>query len=199
MGIHTGDASLAADRYLGLSVHRAARICSAGHGGQILISQTTQALLEDQEEELRRRRLQDLGAQRLKDFDRPIKIFQIVVPGLQESFPPLRTLEHTPFEGDEGRLADAARRASKPERKTDTVRVLIADDQALVRAGFRMILEAEEDIEVVGEATDGAVALDEVRRLWPGRRPDGRPHARSRRHRGDPAAAGRSVGRPRRS
>ena len=38
MGIHTGDASLAADRYLGLSVHRAARICSAGHGGQILIS-----------------------------------------------------------------------------------------------------------------------------------------------------------------
>ena len=166
MGIHTGDASLAADRYLGLSVHRAARICSAGHGGQILISQTTHALLEDQEEELPGA-TQDLGAQRLKDFDRPIKIFQIVVPGLQESFPPLRTLEHTPFEGDEGRLADAARRASKPERKTDTVRVLIADDQALVRAGFRMILEAEEDIEVVGEATDGAVALDEVRRVAP--------------------------------
>jgi len=147
-------------------VHRAARICSAGHGGQILISQTTHALLEDQEEELPGA-TQDLGAQRLKDFDRPIKIFQIVVPGLQESFPPLRTLEHTPFEGDEGRLADAARRASEPERKTDTVRVLIADDQALVRAGFRMILEAEEDIEVVGEATDGAVALDEVRRVAP--------------------------------
>ena len=88
-----------------------------GHGGQILISQTTQALLEDEEEELPGA-TQDLGAQRLKDFDRPIKIFQIVVPGLQESFPPLRTLEHTPFEGDEGRLADAARRASRPERKT---------------------------------------------------------------------------------
>jgi DNA-binding NarL/FixJ family response regulator len=123
-------------------------------------------LLEDQEEELPGA-TQDLGAQRLKDFDRPIQIFQIVVPGLQESFPPLRTLDHTPFEGDEGRLADAAR-ASKPEREaTDTVRVLIADDQALVRAGFRMILEAEQDIEVVGEATDGGVALDEVRRVAP--------------------------------
>jgi len=167
MGIHTGDASLAADRYLGLSVHRAARICSAGHGGQILISQTTYALLEDQEEELPGS-TQDLGAQRLKDFDRPIQLFQLVVPGLQEAFPPLRTLEHTPFDGDEGRLADAARRASLDDRETgEVIRVLIADDQALVRAGFRMILEAEEDLEVVGEASDGGEALDEVRRLRP--------------------------------
>ena len=167
MGIHTGDASLAADRYLGLSVHRAARICSAGHGGQILISQTTHTLLEDQEEELPGTP-QDLGPQRLKDFDRPIQIFQLVVPGLQESFPPLRTLEHTPFEGDEGRLADAARRASRSERETGkAIRILIADDQALVRAGFRMILEAEDDLEVVGEASDGGEALDEVRRLGP--------------------------------
>ena len=167
MGIHTGDASLAADRYLGLSVHRAARICSAGHGGQILISQTTYALLEDQEEELPGA-THALGAQRLKDFDRPIQIFQLVVPGLQEAFPPLRTLEHTPFEGDESRLADAARRASQGDRETgETIRVLIADDQALVRAGFRMILEAEDDLEVVGEASDGGEALDEVRRLRP--------------------------------
>jgi DNA-binding NarL/FixJ family response regulator len=47
------------------------------------------------------------------------------------------------------------------------VRVLIADDQALVRAGFRMILEAEQDVEVVGEASDGGEAVDEVRRLRP--------------------------------
>ena len=166
MGIHTGDASLAADRYLGLSVHRAARICSAGHGGQILISQTTHALLEDEEADLPGETL-DLGAQRLKDFDRPIKLFQLSVPGLRAEFPPLRTLDHTPFEGDEGRLADAARRASRPETSSGGVRVLIADDQALVRAGFRMILEAEEDMEVVGEAADGGQALDEVRRLQP--------------------------------
>jgi DNA-binding NarL/FixJ family response regulator/class 3 adenylate cyclase len=199
MGIHTGDASLAADRYLGLSVHRAARICTAGHGGQILISQTTFALLEDQEEELPCA-TRNLGAQRLKDFDRPIQLFQLVVPGLQEAFPPLRTLEHTPFEGDEGRLADAARRASMPEREAKgTVRVLIADDQALVRAGFRMILEAEQDIEVVGEAVDGGQALEEVRRLAPDvvlmdvRMPDLDGIEATRRLMSDPAVSAKVV------
>jgi DNA-binding NarL/FixJ family response regulator len=48
-----------------------------------------------------------------------------------------------------------------------TVRVLIADDQALVRAGFRMILDAEDDLEVVGEASDGLAAVDAARRLKP--------------------------------
>jgi DNA-binding NarL/FixJ family response regulator/class 3 adenylate cyclase len=169
MGIHTGEASLADDRYLGLAVHRAARICAAGHGGQILISQTTHTLLEDEEEELSDLARRDLGAQRLKDFDRPVQIYQLVVPQLPDRFPALRTAdEATPFEGDEGRLAEAARRASQDERAARrTVRVLIADDQALVRAGFRMILEAEDDVEVVGEAADGGEALDEVRRLHP--------------------------------
>jgi DNA-binding NarL/FixJ family response regulator/class 3 adenylate cyclase len=167
MGIHTGDASLAADRYLGLSVHRAARICSAGHGGQILLSQTTHALLEDEEEDLPGVP-RDLGEQRLKDFDRPVRLYQLVVPELKEEFPPLRTLDHTPFEGDEGRLAEAARRASRAEEGgAERIRVLIADDQALVRAGFKMILEAEEDVDVVGEASDGGQAVEEVRRLQP--------------------------------
>jgi DNA-binding NarL/FixJ family response regulator/class 3 adenylate cyclase len=166
MGIHTGDASLASDRYLGLSVHRAARICSAGHGGQILLSPTTHALLEDEEVELPGD-ARDLGEQRLKDFDRPVRLYQLDVIGLPGEFPPLRTLEHTPFEGDEGRLADAARRASRPHAEAAGVRVLIADDQALVRAGFRMILEAEQDIVVVGEAADGGEAVEEIRRLTP--------------------------------
>jgi DNA-binding NarL/FixJ family response regulator/class 3 adenylate cyclase len=168
MGIHTGDASVADDRYLGLSVHRAARICAAGHGGQILLSQTTHALLEEGEEELVGCTEHDLGPQRLKDFDRPIQIYQLAAPGLREEFPPLRTLDHTPFEGDESRLADAARRATiESEAPADGIRVLIADDQALVRAGFKMILEAEEDVEVVGEASDGGQAVEEVRRLQP--------------------------------
>ena len=47
------------------------------------------------------------------------------------------------------------------------LRILIADDQALVRAGFRMIIEVEEDIEIVGEATDGAVAVEMARELQP--------------------------------
>jgi class 3 adenylate cyclase len=51
MGLHTGDASVSENRYHGLAVHRAARICDAGHGGQILLSQTSHTLLEDEEDE----------------------------------------------------------------------------------------------------------------------------------------------------
>jgi DNA-binding SARP family transcriptional activator/class 3 adenylate cyclase len=89
MGIHTGEPAVASDRYVGLGVHRAARICAAGHGGQILVSQSTRELLRDdppQETELR-----DLGEQRLKDFDRPQRVFQVVAAGLRDDFPPLST------------------------------------------------------------------------------------------------------------
>ena len=78
MGIHTGEASVSENRYHGLAVHRANRICDAGHGGQILLSQTSQQLLEDEEELLPGCTLLDLGRQRLKDFDRPVGIFQLV-------------------------------------------------------------------------------------------------------------------------
>ena len=68
-----------------------------------------------------------------------------------------------------------------------SVRVLLVDDQALIRAGFRMILDAEEDIEVVGESANGAQAIDSVKRLQAARGPDGHPHAGDGRDRGDPA------------
>ena len=147
MGIHTGEASVSGDRYHGLAIHRAKRICDAGHGGQILVSQTSQHLLEDQEEPLPGCELLDLGRRALKDFDRPVGIFQLVARDLDKEFPPLRT------------AADA--------RDSGKLTILIADDQALVRAGFRMILDAETDVEVVGEASSGAEAIDEVRRLSP--------------------------------
>jgi DNA-binding NarL/FixJ family response regulator/class 3 adenylate cyclase len=147
MGVHTGEASLSENRYHGLAVHRAARICDAGHGGQILVSQASQHLLEDEEEPLPGCSLIELGRRRLKDFDRPVGIFQVVASDLPTEFPPLRA----PVEGgDGGRLT-----------------VLIADDQALVRAGFRMILDAEEDVDVVGEASSGDEAISEVHRLHP--------------------------------
>ena len=71
------------------------------------------------------------------------------------------------------------------------IRVLLADDQELVRDGFAMILDAQPDIEVVGEAADGAEAVALARRCTPDVVADGRPHARHRRHRGDPAARAR--------
>ena len=68
-----------------------------------------------------------------------------------------------------------------------TIRVLVADDQSMVRAGFRMLLAGEEDIEVVAEASNGLEAVDKAARFQPDRRADGHPHARARRARGDPA------------
>ena len=89
IGVHTGAAEPANGRYTGLAVHRAARICAAGHGGQILVSQATQSLIEDEEEHLAVS-LRDLGDQRLKDIDRPVRLYQVVAPGLPAEFPPLR-------------------------------------------------------------------------------------------------------------
>lgn len=89
MGIHTGQAAPVNGRYTGLAVHRAARICAAGHGGQVLVSQATQTLLEDEEEDLEVQ-LRDLGDQRLKDLDRPVHLYQVAAPGLPGRFPPLR-------------------------------------------------------------------------------------------------------------
>ena len=95
MGLHTGQASAQDGRYTGLAVHRAARIGAAGHGGQILVSQATQTLLEDEEEDLHIF-LRDLGEQRLKDLDRPVRLYQAGADGLPTSFPPVRQAATVP-------------------------------------------------------------------------------------------------------
>ncbi len=164
IGIHTGEAAVAGDQYVGLAVHRAARICDAGHGGQILLSETTRSLLEDEEEELDGLELHDLGLLLLKDFDRPVRIYQLAVAGLQSDFPALRSAAGHGAAQLAERQDELAVTAPADAR---IVRVLIVDDQALVRAGFRMILEAETDIEVVGEAADGREAVDQARRFEP--------------------------------
>jgi WD40 repeat protein len=86
MGLHSGEPVVGTANYVGLAVHRAARICAIGHGGQILLSTATRELLEDDPRlEISFR---DLGEWRLKDFDRPEHLFQIVVDGLAAEFPP---------------------------------------------------------------------------------------------------------------
>src|SRR5436305_686856 len=101
MGIHTGHAPGSEGSYTGLAVHRAARICAAGHGGQILVSQATQTLLEDEEEDLGIA-LRDLGEHRLKDLDRPVRLYQATADGLPSTFPALRP------SGELGHAAEAA-------------------------------------------------------------------------------------------
>jgi hypothetical protein len=91
MGLHTGEPTLTTSGYVGLDVHRAARLCAVGHGGQTLLSQTTRALVEyDLPAPVS---LRDLGEHRLKDLQRPERIYQLVIPDLPADFPPLTTLD----------------------------------------------------------------------------------------------------------
>ena len=87
MGIHAGDPEVAGDRYVGLAVSRAARICAAAHGGQVLLSSSARSLLADHD----RAALLDLGLHRLKDFPEPESLSQLAIDGLPTRFPPLRT------------------------------------------------------------------------------------------------------------
>jgi class 3 adenylate cyclase len=82
IGIHTGQAVPAEGAYTGLAVHRAARICAAARGGQVLISQATQVLIEDEEETELEFTLVDVGKYRLKDLDRPVRLFELAAAGL---------------------------------------------------------------------------------------------------------------------
>jgi predicted ATPase/class 3 adenylate cyclase len=112
MGIHTGEAHVVDDHYVGLDVHRAARIGGCGHGGQVVLSPTTVALLEQGVFDVR-----DLGEHRLKDLSAPLRLHQLG----DDDFPPLNTLFRTDlpvpateFLGREEELAEAAALARRP-------------------------------------------------------------------------------------
>ena len=102
MGIHSGTPLLSEGNYVGVDVHRAARIASAGHGGQVLLSAATAALVGSED-------LTDLGLHRLKDLSAPERIYQLG----ESDFPPLKSLRHTnlpipstPFMGRERELEE---------------------------------------------------------------------------------------------
>lgn len=90
MGVHTGEPGVGDEGYQGIALHRAARICSAGHGGQVLLSNATRELVED--DLPAGVGLRDLGEHSLKDLERQERIFQLVVDGLRSDFPPLKTV-----------------------------------------------------------------------------------------------------------
>jgi predicted ATPase/class 3 adenylate cyclase len=103
MGLHTGEPLLVGDNYVGIDVHRAARVMAAGHGGQVLLSEQTARMLDGVH-------LRDLGEHRLKDLAAPVRLFQVG----PEQFPPLKTLhstnlpvQPTPLIGRERELAEA--------------------------------------------------------------------------------------------
>jgi hypothetical protein len=88
MGLHTGEPTVGDEGYIGLDVVRAARICSAGHGGQILISETTRALLGNTLPD--GVSVHDLGEAHLKDIQHE-HVYQLSVDGGPSEFPPLKT------------------------------------------------------------------------------------------------------------
>jgi predicted ATPase len=83
MGLHTGELRLTGEGYAGRELHRAARIAASGHGGQVVVSAATRALVGGE--------LTELGEHRLKDFDEPVPLFQLG----RDSFPPLKTISNT--------------------------------------------------------------------------------------------------------
>jgi DNA-binding NarL/FixJ family response regulator/class 3 adenylate cyclase len=123
MGMHTGEPTIRGETYFGLDVHRAARICQAGSGGQILLSRPTRDALDSGHE------LEDLGDHQLPGIDQPERLFQLNAVGLPARFPPLSTARKG-FRG---------------------VRVVLADDSVLLREGIARLLE-DAGFEIVAQS-----------------------------------------------
>jgi predicted ATPase/class 3 adenylate cyclase len=86
IGVHTGEGTVGADDYIGLDVHAAARVCSAAHGGQVLLTATARRALNGDTAFV------ELGHHVLKDLESPVELFQLAAEGLRREFPPLKTL-----------------------------------------------------------------------------------------------------------
>jgi predicted ATPase/class 3 adenylate cyclase len=128
MGLHTGAAEERDGDYFGPALNRAARLMSAGHGGQILLSRATRELVRDQLPA--GVQLHDLGRLRLKGLDRAEQVFQAVGSDLPTDFPHLATLDHypnnlpaqaTPFVGREAELAELGRLLADPDVRLVTI------------------------------------------------------------------------------
>jgi class 3 adenylate cyclase len=91
MGMHTGEGILGGDDYIGIDVNRAARIAAAGHGGQVLLSESTRAVVIN--DLPNGDSMRDLGAHRLKDFADATRLYDLVIAGLLAEFPPIKSLE----------------------------------------------------------------------------------------------------------
>jgi DNA-binding NarL/FixJ family response regulator/class 3 adenylate cyclase len=150
MGIHTGEPAVEEDDYVGLDVHHVARLCSVGHGGQVLLSQATLDAVDDLE-------VKDLGEHELKGLPRGERVFQLVRTGVQNDFPPLR-LGNADSQGEPvGRT---------PRKGAGKLRVALADDAVLLREGIARLL-SEAGFEVVGQSGTAEDLLLKVRSYAP--------------------------------
>jgi predicted ATPase/class 3 adenylate cyclase len=157
MGLHSGEGRLGGDNYVGLDVNRAARIAAAGHGGQVLLSDATKALVAH--ELPKGLRLRDLGEHRLKDLALSVRISQLDIDGLTREFPVLRSLDARPTN-----LPNQLTRFIGREQELVRVKELVAEHRLVTLTGpggtgkTRLALEVASDL--LGEFADGAFFVD---------------------------------------
>lgn len=123
MGLATGEAELRDGDYFGTVLNRAARVMSAGHGGQILLTDSTAGLVNGID-------LVDLGPRRLRDLPAPVGVFQVRAPGLRNDFPALRALDSSP-----GNLRPAFTSFVGRESEIDQVRAALKVHRLVTLAG----------------------------------------------------------------
>jgi DNA-binding NarL/FixJ family response regulator/class 3 adenylate cyclase len=153
MGIHTGEPVVEEDDYVGIDVHHVARLCSVGHGGQVLLSQATRDVLEDIE-------VKDLGEHELKGLPRPERIFQLVRTELENDFPPLRLASEAAADPQAEPVGGSTQKEARHHR------VVLADDSVLLREGVALLL-SDAGFEVVGQSGTADDLLLKVRSYSP--------------------------------
>jgi predicted ATPase/class 3 adenylate cyclase len=182
MALHTGAAEERDGDYFGPPVNRVARLLSAAHGGQVLLSAATQELVRDRLP--REVGLNDLGEVRLKDLFRPERVFQLVASDLPSEFPPLRTLDRyrnnlppqpTPLIGRKKEVSEVCQRLSRPEIRLLTLtgaggtgktrlglQVAAELTQGFEDGAFFVSLAAISDPELVVPAVAGTLGVKEA-------------------------------------
>jgi class 3 adenylate cyclase len=157
MGLHTCEAHRSHGGYVGVGVHRAARICTAAHGGQVLLARSTAGIVDD--EEIAGVAVRDLGEHRLKDIDRPERIFQLVIEGLPSEFPALRTVDQQiPLSGTVTVVVTEGRRVMRLARELapDVFGALISEYQRLVQGVFESM--GGQQVEAAGDSASAVFA-----------------------------------------
>jgi len=156
MGIHTGQATPVEGAYTGLAVHRAARICAAARGGQVLVSQAAQTLIEDEEEDLGFALL-EIGERRLKDLDRPVRLFELAFELAAAGAVPEPPARDTGYAPDPAPIVGRA--AELQVTSAACARVMAGQSQVLLitgEAGLGKTRLVEELAGQVRSAADGA-------------------------------------------
>jgi predicted ATPase len=142
MGLATGEAQLREGDYFGAVLNRAARVMAAGHGGQILLAESTASLLSGVD-------LLDLGQRRLRDVPMPVGLFQVRALGLQTDFPPLRALDTSP-----GNLRHATTSLIGRESEVAEVEAAVKAHRLVTLTGVGGVGKTRLAVEVAGQLAD---------------------------------------------